>query len=73
MNNIRKIGLAIKFYRLERDKNQDEVALASGIDRSYLSGIENGRRNVSLDVFLRLCTALDIPPWELLKRALGER
>jgi len=70
MNDLRKIGLALKHRRHQLELSQDQLATKSGVERTYISGVENGRRNVSLDVFLRLARALDITPWTLLKSAL---
>lgn len=47
--------------------SQEDVAAEAGIARNYLSRIENGHVSVSLEVFLRICEALDIEPAKLLK------
>ena len=41
-------GLAVRELRKARSLSQEEFAYRCGIDRTYLSGIERGRRNVSL-------------------------
>jgi len=38
------------------------------MDRSYLSEIENGQKNLSFTVFLRLAEALELTPAELMRR-----
>jgi len=40
--------------------SQEQVATRAGVDRTYLSGIELGRRNVALRNIERLARALDL-------------
>ena len=47
---------------------QDEVAHDAGIHTTYLSGIENGKRNISLRVLGRLAAALGVTEAELFRR-----
>lgn len=42
--------------------SQDAVSLASGVDRSYLSEIENGKVSPTIDVIDRIAQALDVAP-----------
>ncbi|MEI9964130.1 MAG: helix-turn-helix transcriptional regulator [Caulobacteraceae bacterium] len=56
--NVRRI-------RLERRLTQEQLALETGIDLTYLGGIERGRRNPSVDVVGRLAAALGVHPRDL--------
>jgi len=47
--------------------SQEQLALETGIARSYLSGVERGRRNISLVNIVRLAKALKIPVASLVK------
>ncbi len=47
-------GQRLKTEREKVQMTQDEVARQAGIDRSYLSQIESGKRRVSLYVACRL-------------------
>lgn len=38
--------------------SQEELAARSGIDRTYISGVERGIRNPTLDVMQRIAKAL---------------
>ena len=46
---------------------QEHVAEAAGLDRSYISLVENARANVSLDVICRIATVLRVRAVDLLR------
>lgn len=52
--------------------SQDDLAHESGLARSYMSGIERGIRNVSLDNICRLAYTLRIKPGQLLDFKVDE-
>ena len=54
--------------RKETGMTQEQLAAASGLDVTYISQIERGLRNPSLDVFFRLCKGLQIRPRTLIAR-----
>jgi transcriptional regulator with XRE-family HTH domain len=56
----------IRHLRMQRGYTQRELAERAGITQEYLSAIERGSRVPSLEVFLILAEALDIPPSVLL-------
>ncbi|HGO5855375.1 TPA: helix-turn-helix domain-containing protein [Mannheimia haemolytica] len=53
-------GYKVKKLRLEKELSQEELAFLSGLDRTYISGIENGKRNVSLKALYAIALALDM-------------
>lgn len=55
---IRKIGNEIRRIRIEKNITQEKLSLKAGIDRSYLSQIENGRP-VSLITIIQVLRALE--------------
>lgn len=62
-----QFGIAIIKLRKARNLSQERFAIEAGIDRRYMSDIENGRRNVSLDIIERICKKMDISLSELFK------
>lgn len=61
MENIKqKIGDRIKEVRVEKKLSQEAVAYNSGIERSFMTHIENGRRNVSVETLEKVLTGLEI-------------
>lgn len=53
-NKLQDIGRLLTVLRKNRGVSQERAALDSGVDRCYLSDLENGRRNPSLGVMIRL-------------------
>ncbi|MGF1727368.1 helix-turn-helix domain-containing protein [Photobacterium nomapromontoriensis] len=68
---LKPFGNHIKSLRLECELSQEELAARCSLDRTYISGIERGRRNVSLVNIFRLATALNTPPSQLLNFEVG--
>lgn len=61
------LGLRIKFLRNERKWSQEDLALEANINKNYISDLENGRRNPSLDILERIARAFGISLEELFK------
>ena len=57
----RRLGAAVRTRRLELGLSQDDLAEQSGLHRTYISDVERGERNVSLDNIGRIANALDTP------------
>lgn len=60
-----EFGLQLKKLRLERELSQEQLGMIAGLDRTYISGIERGVRNVSLTNIFRIAQALNVPTAEL--------
>lgn len=54
------VGKRIRLLRNERGISQEKLALKAGIDRTYLTGIESGKRNVTIVSIEKIVNALDI-------------
>ena len=64
---LKSFGNRIKKIRLEQGISQEQLGQLAELDRTYISGIERGLRNVSLINIDRLAAALNVEPAELLK------
>lgn len=60
------MGRNVRRIRNDRNLSQEEVAFSAGMKRSYLSGIELGRRKPSVNALERLAIALRVDPRDLL-------
>lgn len=58
MNLAHFFGPAIRRHRELLRISQEELAVRAGIDRTYISGVERGVRNPTLDVIQRIAQAL---------------
>ena len=54
------VGKRIKYLRKQMGISQEKLALKAGIDRTYLAGIENAKRNATLVSIEKIVNALDI-------------
>lgn len=61
------LGVRLAKLRKERGWSQEQLALESGIARSYLGGVERGQRNIALLNICKLANTLGIEPSELMK------
>lgn len=62
------IGLAIRALRAQKNISQEKLANETGIGRRYMSDVENGRRNVSLETLEKLSGFFNISVSELVRR-----
>ncbi len=66
-NEIRaEFGKRLKFLRKFRKMSQWDLSRMSGIDRAYISEVENGRSAATIDLINRMARALDLYPAEFL-------
>lgn len=52
------LGAELRKARRKAGLSQEQTAFAAGIDRSYLSQLENDRKSPTVDTLFRLCDAL---------------
>jgi len=55
----------LRSFRLERGLSQEQLAALAGLDRTYVSSCENGRRNATIRTIDRLASALEVDPCAL--------
>ena len=66
---LEAVGAAIRTLRNEAGVSQEALALAAGLDRSYLGGVERGEHNLALVNLIKVATATGVSASELLRRA----
>ncbi|GFN34643.1 helix-turn-helix domain-containing protein [Tepidimicrobium xylanilyticum] len=54
------IGQRIKELRIEKDLSQEELAKKANINRTYMNGVENGKRNISIINLNKIINALGV-------------
>lgn len=55
-----KVGQRIKQLRNKQELSQEKLALKAELDRTYLAGVELGKRNISLKSLEKIVNALDV-------------
>lgn len=65
------LGSAVLKRRQAREFSQEDFGEVAGVDRTYVSGLETGRRNPTLETLLRLSAALEVPLSTIILEAEG--
>ncbi len=65
MNKKELIGLRIKELRKRKGLSQEEVAEKAETSPNYLSRMERGTENPTLDMLIKISEALKVEMWEL--------
>ena len=59
--NLTIIGNRIKFIRLNvTNCSQEEFASIVGLDRTYLSRVEAGKQNLTVENLIKICNGLKV-------------
>ena len=66
-----QFGERLKKIRTQKSLSQEQLSYLADIDRSYISDVERGARNISLENIYKLASALNIPPYLLFIRSVG--
>lgn len=56
MDTVRNITELIKYERKKRGLSQEGLALKSEVGRAYMSTVENGQRNISIQMLHQIIT-----------------
>ena len=64
--NVR-LGRRLQFLRTKRGWNQTYLAEIAGINRSHISEIENGKRDIHMSLVEMLATSFEMTVAEFLK------
>lgn len=67
-----ELGQVIRKHRLAAGLSQEQLAERSGLHWTYVSQIESGKRNLSVNVLRRIAGALETPASTLIADAESE-
>lgn len=65
MDIKRAVGKRIKIVRQRNGLTQDQLAEHVGLSPKYISGIERGVENPTMDILLRVAKILGVEPYDL--------
>lgn len=65
----KRVGRALRRHREATGMSQETFAPMADMHRTYYSSIERGVKNVTLETLERVCKALNVPMWVVLKDA----
>jgi len=71
VNNLeikKAFGEAVREIRISQGKSQEQLAFDSNLDRTYISGVERGIRNISVVNIQKLAEAFAMSLTELFER-----
>lgn len=66
------VGTILRQKRESMGMSKRLLSTLSSIERAYISGLESGKWNVSLNALLQLCSALEIEPEAFMKQVKTE-
>ena len=67
MDVKKRFGRAVKAARVERGLSQEELAMRIDADQAYISRVEAGQVNVTLETADQIANALEVDLSELVK------
>ena len=65
----KQFGERMRELRKQKGFSQESLALACGLDRTYIGGVERGERNISLINIHKIAAALRVAAKELFVHA----
>ena len=66
-NLLSALGSAIRQVREDRSLSQERLAELAGLHRTYISSVEQGRRNVSIENIHKITNALGVSMTEIVQ------
>ncbi|MDO8591199.1 MAG: helix-turn-helix transcriptional regulator [bacterium] len=67
MNESAKLGKNLKRIRTAKGISQGEIGRILGVDKGFVSNIENGKTNPTLATIAKLAKAIGVSVGELMK------
>lgn len=62
-----RLAANVKAFRSKLGWSQEDLADASGLHRTYVSGVERAIRNPTIEIIQKLAKALKVAPSKLLE------
>jgi transcriptional regulator with XRE-family HTH domain len=62
------LGAELRKAREAANLTQEKLAFDAGLDRTYISHLENDKQSPTVDVLFRICRAFGVPASEILAR-----
>jgi len=69
---VMAVGSSIRHFRKSYDMSQEELAAKAGLDRTYISGVERGVRNITLESMELIVDALGVSTQSFLTKVSEE-
>jgi transcriptional regulator with XRE-family HTH domain len=66
-SEAQKLGKNLKRIRTKKGISQGDIVRSLGMDRAFISNIENGKTNPTLATIAKLAKALGVPIEDLIK------
>lgn len=66
-NEAQKLGRNLRRIRKEKGISQGDIVRSLGMDRAFISNIENGKTNPTLATIAKLAKAVSVSIEELMK------
>lgn len=57
-----QVGIRIKQLRIAKGLSQERLALEVGLDRTYITSVENGKRNISIQNLEKIWSFFKLTP-----------
>lgn len=62
------LGNELRKAREKANLTQEELSFGAGVDRTYISQLENDKKSPTVDLLFRLCDAMGVRASELIAR-----
>jgi len=59
-STAQKFGENMKKIRLEKGMSQGDICRTLGLDRAYISNVENGKQNLTISTMEKVAKALEV-------------
>lgn len=57
---VQAVAATVRHFRKNSNLSQEELAAKADLDRTYISGVERGVRNITLDSLEQIINALNV-------------